>query len=336
MWHEHLRLLRCPDCQTALDVAAHAKADESCLFDGTLKCAGCKAIFAVRDGVPRFVPDDNYASGFGLQWRRHARTQLDSANGTRISETRFFSQTGWPRTLNGETVLEVGSGAGRFTEQAASTGAMVVSVEYSNAVDANAGNNGARPNVMLVQADLFHMPLAPASFDKVTCLGVLQHTPDPAAAFRAIARMVRPGGQLSIDIYRRPHGIERLLKTRYWIRPLTRRIPPRTLYPLTRLYVRGMWPLARLIHRIPGAGRRINWALQIADYRDIYPLSEDQLCEWAVLDTFDVLSPRYDSPQDASTLRDWFEAAGFVDVSVASGVNGWDGRGCKRTTSSDG
>jgi 2-polyprenyl-3-methyl-5-hydroxy-6-metoxy-1,4-benzoquinol methylase len=317
-------------------VAAHEQADETCLVEGTLICAGCAATVVVRGGVPRFVPDANYASGFGLQWRRHARTQLDSANGTRISEQRFFAQTAWPRQLSGETVLEVGSGAGRFTEQAASTGATVVSVEYSNAVDANASNNASRPNVLFVQADLFRMPLAPATFDRVACLGVLQHTPSPAEAFGAIARMVRPGGYLSVDIYRRPSGLERLLKTRYLVRPLTRRIPPRILYPITRRYVLAMWPLATLIHRIPRVGRRINWALQIADYRDTYPLSEDQLREWAVLDTFDMLAPRYDSPQDASTLRDWFETAGFVDVSVASGVNGWDGRGRKRTTISHG
>ena len=163
----------------------------------------------------------------------------------------------------------------------------------------------------------------------MVCLGVLQHTPDPAAAFRAIAQMVRPGGHLAVDIYRRPHGIQRLLKTHYLIRPITRRIPPRLLYPITRGYVNTLWPVARLIHRIPRVGRRLNWVLQIADYRGVYPLTEDQLREWAILDTFDMLAPRYDSPQEADTLRAWFESAGFTDVEVMPGPNGLDGRGIR-------
>lgn len=327
MRREHLALLRCPACQGALELGADRTRPAGLIVEARLTCSRCPATFDVVRGVPRFVPARNYAEGFGLQWLRHARTQCDSANGTTISADRFFAQTGWPRTLAGETVLEVGSGAGRFTEQAASTGATVVSVEYSEAVTANMANNGHRPNVLIVQGDLFRLPLPPALFDRVVCLGVLQHTPDPAGAFRAIAQMVRPGGHLAVDVYRRPRGIERLLKTRYMVRPVTRRIPPRILYPMTRTYVRTIWPVARLIHRIPRIGRRINWALQVADYRGIYPLTEDQLREWAVLDTFDMLAPRYDSPQDAGTLRLWFESAGFTDVDVTPGPNGFDGRG---------
>jgi len=324
---EHVALLRCPSCGASLSIIPVRPVPSAPIEEGTLGCDSCGALTPVRRGVARFVPVKNYAAGFGLQWLRHARTQYDSANGTSISADRFFAQTQWPRCLQGETVLEVGSGSGRFTEQAAATGATVVSVEYSEAVDANSASNGLLPNVLIVQADLFALPLAPASFDRVTCLGVLRHTPDPAAAFQCLAAMVRPGGHLSVDIYRRPRGIERLLKTRYLVRPITRRIPPHLLYPLTRAYVRAMWPLARLIHRVPRVGRRINWALQIADYRDIYPLSERQLREWAILDTFDMLAPRYDSPQDGATLREWFQRAGFSDVEVAPGPNGVDGRG---------
>lgn len=328
MWREHLTLLRCPACHGGLELgSADATMPEPLLLEARLECSRCAAGYAIAGGVPRFVPTRNYAEGFGLQWLRHARTQYDSANGTTISADRFFAQTAWPKALAGERVLEVGSGAGRFTEQAASTGAMVVSVEYSEAVAANMASNGHRPNVLIVQADLFRLPLTPASFDRVTCLGVLQHTPDPAGAFRAIAQMVRPGGHLSVDIYRRPRGIGRLLKTRYMVRPVTRRIPPRLLYPMTRTYIRVLWPVARLIHRIPRVGRRINWALQIADYRGIYPLDEAALREWAVLDTFDMLAPRYDYPQDPDTLGAWFESAGFTDIHVAPGPNGLDARG---------
>ena len=55
-------------------------------------------------------------------------------------------------------ILEVGSGSGRFTEQAAKTGATIISCDYSYAVEANFASNGKNDNVLIVQADLYHMP----------------------------------------------------------------------------------------------------------------------------------------------------------------------------------
>jgi len=94
---------------------------------------------------------------------------MTSYSGIPASEQRFFSQTGWPRDMRGELILEVGSGSGRFTEQAAKTGATVVSLDYSYAVDANHASNGARDNVLIVQADVFAMPFRPQTFDRLFC-----------------------------------------------------------------------------------------------------------------------------------------------------------------------
>ena len=327
MRREHLDLLVCPSCRGALVLSAAQ--GEAPILDGELGCPVCATTYPIRGGVPRFVPPGNYAAGFGLQWNTHARTQYDSFNGTRISETRFFAQTKWPRQLAGEVVLEVGSGSGRFTEQIASTGATVVSLEYSTAVDANFAANGSRPNVLIIQADLYAMPLREASFDRVVCIGVLQHTPDVARSFRMLVGCLRPGGHLAVDVYRKPRGVRRLFNTKYWVRPLTRRVPPATLYRVTSRYVKTMWPLARLLARVPGVGRRLNWMLLIADYQGVLPLSDAQLLEWAVLDTFDMLAPAYDDPQDRETLERWFIEAGMRDIEVHPGYNGIEGRGTR-------
>ena len=79
----------------------------------------------------------NYVKNFGVQWNRHAKTQLDSYTGIPLSERRFFSQTQWKKNLPGEKVLEVGCGAGRFTEIISKTRAFVVSIDYSEAAFAN-------------------------------------------------------------------------------------------------------------------------------------------------------------------------------------------------------
>ena len=332
MNRSHVHLLACPECGSGLSIRSSDEGGPDRVLEGELACNGCALTYPVHGGVPRFVPPENYAAGFGFQWNTHARTQYDSFNGTRISETRFFAQTRWPRTMSGELVLEVGSGGGRFTEQIASTGATVVSLEYSAAVEANFAANGHRPNVLIVQADLYRMPLPPASFDRVVCIGVLQHTPDVRKSFLTLPRYLRPGGHLAVDVYRRPRGVRRLFNTRYWVRPLTRRVPPARLYRLTSGYVRAMWPLARQIGRVPVVGRKLNWMLLIGSYHGMYDLSDEQMREWAILDTFDMLAPAYDQPQDVETVRDWFAEAGLEEVEVHPGYNGIEGRGRRART----
>jgi len=56
--------------------------------------------------------------------------------------------------MAGERVLEVGSGAGRFTEVILKTGARVYSFDLSDAVLANYANNAQYPDLCLFQGDL--------------------------------------------------------------------------------------------------------------------------------------------------------------------------------------
>lgn len=322
----HQQYLRCPHCQSPLNLAAVTAQEEDRILAGALECTRCSGRYPVVAGVPRFVPARNYAEGFGLQWNRHARTQYDSHTGVPLSEERFFATTAWPRDLRGETVLEAGSGAGRFTEQIARTGALTISMDYSSAVAANYALNGHNPNILIVQADLYQMPFARGSFDRVVCLGVLQHTPDVRRAFLELPQFLKAGGSLAIDVYRRFRWTKQWTITKYWVRPLTKRLPPQLLYRLVRTYVQCLWPIATLLNRVP-YGNNLNWRLLIADYRGKHPLSEALLKEWAVLDSFDMLAPAYDQPQTLETVRGWFSEAGLTDVHVGLGHNGIVGRG---------
>lgn len=268
----------------------------------------------------------SYVEGFGLEWELHGHTQYDSYTKTNISATRLFKETGWNRELKGEHILEVGSGGGRFTEILASTGASITSIDYSTAVKINRKYNGAKKNVTILQADIYNLPVKKHHFDKVLCIGVLQHTPDPEKSFKEIVKYMKVGGELVIDIYA-DKGLKTRLNTKYWVRPITKRIPPTQLYVLCKTYVNTMWPVARIIHKIPKAGKIINWSLLIADYRGSYDLPEHLLKEWAILDTFDMLSPRYDKPQTIKTVWRWFREAGLKEVEVKYGYNGIEGKG---------
>lgn len=321
MYLEHLKLLACPHCFGDLRVTrVEAGVAEQSVSDGMLACAACAREYPVIGGVPRFVPRDNYASGFGLEWTKHARTQYDSYSGIPVSEQRFFEQTHWPRDMRGQLIVEVGSGSGRFTEQAAKTGATVVSLDYSYAVDANFASNGARPNVLIVQADVFAMPFRPGTFDRLFCFGMLQHTPDPKRAFDALPRVLKSGGALCADIYK-VTLLRAVLHPKYWVRPFTRNMNPDRLYARVCRWVDLMWPLAGLIRKLP-KGHGINWRLLlVADYSAL-GLRGDMLKEWAYLDTFDMLAPRYDRPATLGTFRKWGVEAGLQQVEAEYSPHG--------------
>jgi SAM-dependent methyltransferase len=281
----------------------------------TLRCSSCGALYPVRDGIPRFVPPENYAGNFGFQWNRFRATQLDSHSGVPISRDRFMRQVGLTDAeLRGRRVLDVGCGAGRFAEVALAAGAEVYAVDYSTAIDACRANLAAYPMLRPLQADVYKLPFPPGGFDLVYCLGVLQHTPDVHAAFQALARQVRPGGLLVVDTYyRRPQDY---LHPKRWLRPLTTSMNHQSLFAAVERSAPMLRRVSSAVGRVPAIGSVLRRLVPVANYEGIYPLSEAQLDEWAVLDTFDWLAPRYDQPQTPDTLQRWFSECGYERVAV--------------------
>jgi SAM-dependent methyltransferase len=216
--------------------------------------------------------------------------------------------------FEGRLVLDVGCGAGRFAEVALDAGARVVALDYSNAVDAARLNLGSNARLEIVQGDIYALPFAPGTFDFVYCFGVLQHTPDVTRAFRALPPLLRPGGRLAFDVY--PRLARNLLWSKYWVRPITRRMDAKTLFQLIERTVPAMLRLARLIGSIPVIGSKLKYAIPVVDYRGVYPLSDTQHYEWSVLDTFDMLAPAFDTPQTLETVQQWLREAGLNEVSA--------------------
>jgi 2-polyprenyl-3-methyl-5-hydroxy-6-metoxy-1,4-benzoquinol methylase len=270
--------------------------------------------YPVQSGIPRFVPESNYADNFGMQWNRFARTQLDSHSGHRISADRFWKTTGWsPEALNGKWVLDIGCGSGRFAEVALSSGANVVAVDFSTAVDACHANLSRYPNLHVVQGDIFSLPLDLGSFDFVYCPGVLQHTPDPQTAFAALTAMVSPGGSLVVDVYQK--RLTHLLHPKYLLRPITKRMNKQRLFWICEHMVPVALPVSQMLGMVPFVGRGLQRLIPVANLSHL-PLSPRQLLEWALLDTFDWLGPKCDNPQDIPTLHSWMTEAGMHTIEI--------------------
>lgn len=191
---ELLELLRCPNTGQCLHLDGGSDNAQD-VEEGWLVSEDGKERYPVLRGIPRFVPQSNYADNFGMQWNHFRQTQLDSYSGHPISTERFWLATHWkPEQLKDQWVLDAGCGAGRFAEVALLAGAKVVALDYSSAVDACYENLKHHPNLHVVQGDIYALPFDPESFPFVYSLGVLQHTPDVAKAFAALPLVVRGGG----------------------------------------------------------------------------------------------------------------------------------------------
>ncbi|HEV2721007.1 MAG TPA: methyltransferase domain-containing protein [Thermoanaerobaculia bacterium] len=309
MNRELLEILACPGC--AGDLLADADVETGGRVEsGTLRCASCGAAFPIVRHVPRFVPAESYASSFGFQWNRFRTTQLDSHSGLPISRDRFFRESRWtPEELAGKRVLDVGCGAGRFSEVALSAGANVVAVDYSTAVDACYANLGRHPALNVIQADVYHLPFKGESFDYVYCFGVLQHTPDPHRALLALVSPLKRGGRLAVDCY--PRLALNVFWPKYWLRSLASRISRRRLFALVEWLVPKLLPLSRAFAAVPVIGRRLRYAVPVMSYYGVFTFSKEQHREWAVLDTFDMLAPLHDHPQNAEAIGAWLREAGL-------------------------
>ncbi len=311
---ELLSLLRCPVSGQPFRVA-EAVYSSGKISAGWLISESGEFRYPIRDGIPRFVPESNYADNFGMQWNTFRQTQLDTFSGHQISADRFWNATGWhPAELSGKWVLDAGCGAGRFAEVVLQAGAKVVALDFSNAVDACFGNLNHHPNLHVVQGDIYALPFPKGFFPFVYSLGVLQHTPDVAKAFAALPPMVARGGRLCVDFYQK--SWKSALLPKHWLRPITRRMPKDRLFATLKWIVPRLLPISRMVGRLPLVGEVLKRLVPVANHVGILPLSEQQHLEWSLLDTFDWFSPEYDSPQRPETVRRWLVNAGLERVEV--------------------
>jgi 2-polyprenyl-6-hydroxyphenyl methylase / 3-demethylubiquinone-9 3-methyltransferase len=101
-------------------------------------------------------------------------------------------------SLSGKTVLDVGCGGGILSDSMARKGAQVTGIDLStkalrvaqlHALEAGTTNVQYRE----VSAEALAAE-APATYDVVTCMEMLEHVPDPASVVRACSQLVKPGG----------------------------------------------------------------------------------------------------------------------------------------------
>lgn len=281
-----------------------------------LVCTKCGEIWVLQGEVLTSNNTANYAQSFGIQWNKFEKTQLDSYQKQNRSEFRFLNESGWtPDFLYGKLILDAGCGAGRFSEVALKNNGRVISVDASSAIF-TARKNLINANSLMIQSDLAQIPIATASINLVFCIGVLQHTKNPKEIVKELLRVLTSEGEIVFTFYENK-GLRTKLYSKYLIRPITRQIPPTTLlYAIEKLSV--LWfPITKMLFSLPyGIGKLISHFIPIANYVNYSYLSSEHAKEEAILDTFDMLSPKYDHPIRKSELRDWISESGFSTIEL--------------------
>jgi SAM-dependent methyltransferase len=249
-------------------------------------------------------------SAYGLQWNRYRIVRAEEDRAT------FANRTGLgPAELAGRLVLDAGCGMGRYARVAAdSTARLVVGMDLSLAVSAARDLTSGRPNVSIVRGDLLRLPFAPGTFDLIYSLGVLDHTPDPRAAFLGLAALLKPGGRIAIWVYPRERPIvEAVMDIQ---RAVSTRLPLRVLEPLCRIAA----PIGGFKRRLMSSRRWLIQRLGVAVHLATIGVSMHPDPEVRVCDTLDWYAPRYLSRHSTEEVAGWFAEAGLVDV-VDLGTN---------------
>src|SRR5688572_6032583 len=308
MKRDLVTLLCCPDCKADLTLQdATPRLAE--VETGGLVCNSCRTTFPIVRGIPRFVGGDQYVGSFSYEWNRWNQVQLDIANGRRESEETFAEKTAFtPDGLRGKLVLDVGCGAGRFLDVASRWGAEVVGIDLSFAVEASQQNVGARPNVSVIQADVFRLPFRAATFDAIFSIGVLHHSRDTREAFIQLPRLLKNGGDLAVWLYYYQDRVYNAASD-FW-RAVLRPFPSSVVYAWSWLIVTlfsDLWATPIMSKRPWGHLRRI------------LPVNTHPDRHWRILDTFDWYSPRYqDKDCSPSRVFGWCVEGQIRDVQALS------------------
>jgi SAM-dependent methyltransferase len=259
----------------------------------------------------RAARESDTAKSFGFEWCSHLRGEIEEGTSFGYSRQeerrRFLSACRMgDEDVAGLSVLDAGCGSARFSFLFAEMGAgHVVGIDINPAVFAAGPAAGPVPNLTLAQGSVLDPGLREASFDLVWCNGVLHHTPDPEGGFRAIAKLVKPGGRLYVWLYGTHwsplvavRNVLTALGLRRWTHPTILRVS-RLLALLT---LGPVWLLKLLSRAVPAVRRNA--------------ICRNVVARWGRLGAmtmiwFDVLSPKYRYRYSRATLRRWFAEAGY-------------------------
>jgi SAM-dependent methyltransferase len=172
---EMLHLLRCPNDGGRLRFADMATVStDKRVEQGTVGCDSCASTWPVRNGILcLYNPDEAHSEGehervLRDRSRPEGTTPLEVAPPSTTDLSEINPTLAGLEPLEGTTLLELGTGAGRFTVFLTPRCRQILAVDFSfAALRHTARKLKADAQVALVQADITRFAAAPGAFDRV-------------------------------------------------------------------------------------------------------------------------------------------------------------------------
>jgi len=336
-----LKYLRSPNHHGQLELLDPEEKNGE-IFSGILKCKKSGDEYPIVRYIPRLVSKKNYSSSWGELWKNTASLVRDSSTGDLFYHDCIFGKHSednsvkegysmfgfeWPKDLSGQKVLEIGPGTGCCTEHLIKTGAEIVSLDMSDAVDTFPEAWLLQPNLHVVQADMTQGVLTEETFDRIWLFQVLQHTPKPSQTLIDIKPYLKIGGEISFTSYSGkfyPWWLFFTKNRRYdWVRKWTKFWMPIKYYPQKFLSIFRIPLLPKIYNRLTMwvDPRNIYFRVLNGDYKESPPGrlyakngDKDEVFELAVLNTHDAITPEYTNGAHIPVVVKWTEDAGYKDI----------------------
>jgi SAM-dependent methyltransferase/uncharacterized protein YbaR (Trm112 family) len=306
---------------------------------GLVSCATCALAFPIFKGVPVLLPyETSLHTAFAAEFEQklttahaHPFARREPVDGERFvlssfstewlaydfdgviwemdyadHERRFLAELGGHRPAAGRhgTFLELGCGIGITTHLAQRNfGVDAVGVDLSLAVLPATARYKDNPFLHFVQGSVFYLPFSPGSFDTVYSRGVLHHTYDTAAAFRALARHARTGGATYLWVYGPKSTDDNAFRRGVFV-----------LEKIVRKLLRGRdsgWLADALLWPLAGAYVVFNRCRRLAD-----PTIQPYNFRRALHAARDRFTPEFAHRHSAAEVVGWFRECGYPDPEV--------------------
>jgi len=329
-----LPILRCPLSGSLLTLAPNGGQSGEEIRDGILlSTAG--PCFPILEGVPKMLPDAMFEhedflkshlpdfserkaqsisqfgeiiaeaekkncktrASFSEEWASHDYEQgktweLD----IHAQLQRFLTETDESiSSLQGKLLLDAGCGNGHLAMELAKNQIEIVAMDFSKSI-IRATKINKNPLCHFIQGDVEFPPFEKGIFDLIQSSGVLIHTRNTKNSFGRLAAFVKPGGRISIWVYRKRKEIIHQLFNQ--IRNITSSMPGWLQGPFLRIFI---FLPALIAKKIRGNTQK----------------SSELWVE--VLDWF---TPEFRWEHSVEEVMDWFDEQGFHNKKL-SDQNHW-------------
>lgn len=270
--------------------------------------------YRIVGGIPRFVKLKNYSANFGFQWSKWNKTQFESENLGKLMSgytKKMFNQNTSldKKNVKKKLILDMGCGSGRFTDILLRRNATVVAIDNSLSINNVKKNFLKQKNhIFCVQCDVLKLPFKEKVFDHSFSIGVLHHTPAPFKGVKEAFRVLKNKSTFSLCVYTKNGFYD--FPSVIFLRKVINVLKP----------IFGLYP-ARIYTLI-----FVNFHFYLSKFSFIlskilkifFPVIILPDKNWSYLDTFDSISPKYQSTHTEKEVKKWMKKSGFININKTS------------------